>query len=72
MREEREAVWVCLACGKRSRDRYGEDRIDRGWDESCMLNSALVYSDSLVMSCGRVIRIEEGGLAPLATTEPAT
>lgn len=34
-------VWLCVACGKRVKDRYGEDR---GWDESCMLNSVLVDS----------------------------
>lgn len=36
-------IWVCAACGKRSRDRYGEQRIDSGWDESCMLNSVLCH-----------------------------
>lgn len=35
-------VWVCLACGKRSFDRYGEAPIDKGWDEACFLNSAIV------------------------------
>ena len=38
-------VYVCGACGKRSRDRYGSARIDYGWDESCMLNSVLCYDD---------------------------
>lgn len=36
-------VWVCAACGKTSRDRYGEQRISRGWDESCMLNAVLCF-----------------------------
>ena len=42
-------VWVCLACGKRSRTKYGFDaddvrqNIDPGWDESCMLNSVLCH-----------------------------
>jgi hypothetical protein len=31
-------VWICCACGKRTKDRYGDER---GWDESCMLNSVL-------------------------------
>lgn len=51
-------VWVCGACGKRSRTRYGfvddgtlrggdylpdGSRVaDSGWDESCMLNASLV------------------------------
>lgn len=32
-------IWRCGACGKKTRDRYGEAG---GWDESCMLNSTLV------------------------------
>ncbi len=35
-------VYVCSACGKRSRDRYGEKAIDRGWDVSCALSAVLV------------------------------
>jgi hypothetical protein len=35
-------VWICAACGKRSKDRYGNQKIDQGWDESCILNSVLV------------------------------
>lgn len=40
-------VYVCQACGKRSRTRFGFDteknRVsDHGWDESCMLNCELM------------------------------
>lgn len=35
-------VYQCQACGKLSRDLYGDKRISRGWDESCVLNCALV------------------------------
>jgi hypothetical protein len=38
-------VWVCAACGKTSKDRYGDDKSSWGWDESCMLNSVLCYAD---------------------------
>lgn len=34
--------YVCQACGKRSKDRYGDQAISLGWDESCMLNATLV------------------------------
>lgn len=34
-------VYRCRHCGKRSHDRYGMVPIDRGFDESCMLNSVL-------------------------------
>jgi hypothetical protein len=35
-------VYQCQACGKLSRDLYGEQALNRGWDESCMLNAVLV------------------------------
>lgn len=35
------AVWVCGACGKTSKDRYGDGR--SSWDESCMLNAILCF-----------------------------
>ncbi len=54
-------VWVCGACGKTSRTRYGfiDDGTGRGadytpdgervaapgWDESCMLNAVLCHAD---------------------------
>lgn len=37
-------LYVCGACGKRSKSLYGiDDAIDSDWDESCMLNAVLVY-----------------------------
>lgn len=36
-------VYVCAACGKRSKDQYGHRKLDRGWDESCMLHSVLCF-----------------------------
>lgn len=46
-------VWVCAACGKKSRTRSGFDSqgkrtaIDNTWDESCMLNAVLCYERKL-------------------------
>ncbi len=34
-------VYICGACGKRSRDLYGTKAIDEDWDESCMLHAVL-------------------------------
>lgn len=59
---ERETVYVCLACGKRSLDRYGRQAIDRSWDESCMLNAALCYVDALTFEAGRVVHVGAGGV----------
>lgn len=49
-------VWVCGACGKRARTRYGFDAdnnptaIDRGWDESCMMNAVLCYEQRSLLT----------------------
>lgn len=40
-------VFVCGACGKRSKDRYGEQAIDRGWDVSCMLHAVLCVENGI-------------------------
>lgn len=34
-------IWVCGACGKTSKDRYGDP--GKNWDEACMLNSVLCH-----------------------------
>ena len=36
-------VWLCLACGKKSKDRYGDP--DTSWDEACFLNSVLLEGE---------------------------
>jgi len=38
-------IWMCAACAKRSHDRYGEDPIDPGWDESCYMNAVEVEEE---------------------------
>jgi len=41
-------VWVCCACGKISPyDKHGDEKSDKGWDASCVLNSALVTENSI-------------------------
>jgi len=53
-------VWVCLACGKTSRHKYGdEDRWATGWDVSCTLNCDLFDEKDLVRNeHGRVVSIK--------------
>jgi hypothetical protein len=51
-------VWICFACGKRSKDVYGE--VGSSWDESCMLNSRLVEEKSIRTGSDGRIYIEEG------------
>ena len=51
-------VFVCMACGKRSQDLFGEQKIDKCWDESCMLNAVMVDVSKLRIANGRVVEIE--------------
>lgn len=53
--------WVCGACGKTSKDLYGEQAYSRGWDESCMLNAVLLAEENLVLSGSIVVRIKDDG-----------
>jgi|SaaInlV_100m_DNA_2_1039680.scaffolds.fasta_scaffold74673_2 hypothetical protein len=50
-------VFVCVMCGKMSRDKYGNEKISHGWDESCMLNCGLYNEEDLEIKDGRVIKI---------------
>jgi len=36
-------VFVCMACGKRSKDIFGDMKIDHGWDVSCAMSCVLCY-----------------------------
>ena len=57
-------IWVCLACGKVSEDRYGNKGTTHGWDESCFMNSVQVKEDYLAWNetKDRVKEIREGGI----------
>ena len=57
-------IWVCLACGKVSKDLFGSNNPEettRGWDESCVLNAQLFDTDKLVfdVDSGRVTEIKK-------------
>lgn len=55
--EPRATVWVCSACGKRSRDRIGNNRISRGWDAACYIHAVLCWEDSLRFAPGDTERV---------------
>ena len=64
-------IFVCTACGKRSYDRYGQNPIDKGWDESCFCNSVLCKEDHLKLGAdGTVIEILAGGIVSTLPGEP--
>jgi hypothetical protein len=52
-------IWVCCACGKTSRDKYGDP--GTSWDAACVLNSQLFDEDKLVYADDgkRVVRVKE-------------
>lgn len=43
-------LWVCFACGKTAKDKFGGALAMEGWDASCMINSGLVDIDKLVFN----------------------
>lgn len=58
-------VFVCQACGKRSKDLYGEKAFG-SWDESCMMNAILCKESSVVFHPnGMVIKAD-----PVEESEP--
>lgn len=59
--EESDIIWVCLACGKTSEDRYGKKNTSHGWDESCILNAVQVKKSHLIYNPAgsRVVAIKD-------------
>jgi len=57
-------IFVCMACGKVSKDRFGTTEGNGGvsvaWDVSCMLHARLIDEDKLVFGdYRRVVEIKE-------------
>lgn len=42
-------IFVCGACGRQSRDRYGDQKLSSGWDTSCMTHAVLCYEEQKSM-----------------------
>jgi hypothetical protein len=62
-------IWVCTACGKTSRTKYGFDKkgdnlCDHGWDASCMCNAVLVEKATCVFKKGRVVEFSQKVAVP--------
>ena len=54
------SFWVCHACGKTSRHRYGDIGAMPGWDSSCAMQAGLYREDQLVRGAdGRVVELKE-------------
>lgn len=56
-----ESVWICCACGKQSLDQWGENPINKGWDESCSLNAIQVLTSHIKEVNGQ-LTILDGGI----------
>ena len=42
-------VFVCVACGRRSKDRNGDHKIHSGWDTSCRTHAVKYREADLVI-----------------------
>jgi hypothetical protein len=51
-------VFVCGACGKRSKDLHGTKALDKGWDVSCTLNAVLCKEDTLTYKNNKLVYAE--------------
>ena len=50
-------VWVCVHCGRFSRDKDGNtSEKSPGWDMACRVHAILCVEESLVIREGRVVR----------------
>ena len=58
-------VFICTACGKRSRDLYGFRAVSYGWDVSCTLRAALVREDRLKIEDGLVVFVAPDDAPPV-------
>ncbi len=59
------AVWVCNACGKRSKHRtHGTEGLSMGWDSSCFTWAVLCSESSIEVDrvTGRITRAVVFGL----------
>ena len=53
-------VFVCVECGKLSKDKYGQESISNGWDVSCVMNAVEMDSAKIrVDEWGRVVGLEQ-------------
>ena len=55
-------VFVCAACGRRSKDRNGDQKIHSGWDTSCRTHAVKCREEDLVLDpkTGVVTGLKEG------------
>lgn len=55
-------VFVCTACGRRSKDRNGEQKIHSGWDTSCRTHAVKFREEDLILDpkTGAVTAVKEG------------
>ncbi len=55
-------VFVCSACGRRSKDRNGEQKIHSGWDTSCRTHAVKCREADLILDTktGCVTALKEG------------
>jgi hypothetical protein len=58
-------IYVCSACGRRSRDICGTVDASSGWDESCRTHAVLCDESSLAIHSGAVCGATSSSKQPL-------
>ena len=55
-------VFVCVACGRRSKDRNGDQKIHSGWDTSCRTHAVKYREEDLELDPvnGAVLGLKPG------------
>ena len=55
-------VWICLACGKASNDKYGKKPLAKGWDAGCVCNAIEVLGKHVTIGQDGIVQ----AMAPAA------
>jgi hypothetical protein len=42
-------IFVCVCCGRLSKDRWGKQKIHHGWDTSCMTHAVKYKQGDLIL-----------------------
>jgi hypothetical protein len=64
-------VFVCSACGRRSKDRDGNQKIHSGWDTSCRTHAVKCREEDLVLDPQNgTVKALKKGATPIPTKDP--
>lgn len=53
-------VYQCMACAKRSKDKYGDEPLDYGWDVSCVMHCELIDEEEAKKNREQFLEAQNG------------